>query len=195
MRRTVLSGTAAALFFLALTGCSSGSSEAAGPGSGAGDPQVASLAEPSSAGPTPKKQDERPRERLDTTPEEFEQLLKPYYDCMDEKGIDASRFKEMMAKRGQEGQDQKIEEYQEADAICNPQYWPLPPWEKDPANPDAREFAQDVVACLKEKGVEYVEVDKDGISLSLGGKQNDMPSITKGMELAPECEREVAAQK
>jgi hypothetical protein len=45
--------------------------------------------------------------------------------------------------------------------------------------------------CLKTKGVRYVEVLDD--TYSFGGEQNDQDSIVKGLELAPVCEREVAA--
>lgn len=187
MRPKVLSGTAAALFVLTLAACSSGSTAAQ-------TPEVASLAVKNTTTPAPSETSDRPRERLDTTPEEFEQLLQPYYACMDENGIDAENFKSRLPAET-EAQNKKMEKYEEADAICNPAFWPLPPWEKDPANPEARDFAQAVVKCLKEKGIKYVDVDADGVSLSLGGADNHMPSITKGMELAPECEREVAAQK
>jgi hypothetical protein len=50
-----------------------------------------------------------------------------------------------------------------------------------------------VVTCLKGKGIRYVELVDDGYAL--GGPQNDSTSITRGMELAPVCEREVAARK
>jgi hypothetical protein len=81
-----------------------------------------------------------------------------------------------------------------AEKECRPKY-PLPPWELDPANPEAKDFARAVVQCLKAKGVKYVEVNPDGPGWSFGGPQNDAQSISKGMELSPACEREVAAKK
>jgi hypothetical protein len=69
----------------------------------------------------------------------------------------------------------------------------LPPWEKDPANPASKAFLRDVVKCLKAKGVRYVEL-LDG-TYAFGGEQNDHDSIVKGLELAPVCERAVAARR
>jgi hypothetical protein len=43
--------------------------------------------------------------------------------------------------------------------------------------------------------VTSVEVHPDGPGWSFGGPQNDQKSITKGMDLSPACEREVAARK
>ncbi|MEU4239290.1 hypothetical protein [Actinoplanes sp. NPDC026619] len=136
---------------------------------------------------------QRPRERLDTTPEEFEAMLGPYNKCMKEHGgllkgdiVTGGNVARPATAKEKEASD-------EATRICEPQFYPLPPWEKDPANPEARDFARDVVKCLKGKGVEYVEVSDDGISLALGGDQNDAKSIRLGLDLAPECERAVAA--
>ena len=154
-------------------------------------PQVATL---SSAGSTPAASAsagaDRPRERLDTTPEEFEAMLKPYNKCVRDQG----------AIPKQDWNDRKptkadIEKLEKADRFCNPRYFPLPPWEKDPANPEAKDFARDVVKCLKGKGIEYVAVGDNGVDVELGGEQNDMDSIRRGLDLMPECERSVAAKK
>jgi hypothetical protein len=51
-----------------------------------------------------------------------------------------------------------------------------------------------VVKCLKREGVKFVEVSEDGISIALGGDQNDSRSITLGMDRIGDCEREVAAK-
>ncbi|BEL02903.1 hypothetical protein Q0Z83_010940 [Actinoplanes sichuanensis] len=157
-------------------------------------PRVATL---QSATATPSaaaaKKAERPRERLDMTPEEYEVLLEPYNKCMREQGFDPvdARKKAEVAAAGSD-LEKKAEK---ANQICEPQFLPLPPWEKDPANPEARDFALDVVKCLKREGVEFVEVSEDGISIALGGDQNDSRSISLGMDRIPACEREVAAKK
>jgi hypothetical protein len=84
-----------------------------------------------------------------------------------------------------------------AGKVCEPKL-PLPAWEIDANNPDALDFGRKVVQCLKDKGVKYVELSTDTssgvVGPSLGGKQNDMASITKGMDLMPECQREVAGK-
>jgi hypothetical protein len=143
---------------------------------------------PVASAPASAAAPERPRERLDTTPEEYEAMLKPYEKCMKEQG---AKPKSEWGNKRPTGAD--IEKLEKADRVCGPQYTPLPPWERDPANPKSRDFARAVVKCLKKKGVEYVEVDPDGVSIALGGDQNDRKSITKGMDLIPECERESAA--
>lgn len=180
MRRTSVLVVAATL---ALSGCGSAEPAAA--------PEVATLTSPSAAvSASPAAQ--RPRERLDTTPEEFEAMLGPYNKCMTEHGAPS---KADMAKAGapRPASEKEMAKYDEANRVCEPQYFPLPPWEKDPANPDAKDFARDVVKCLKGKGVKYVEVSDDGISIALGGDDNDARSISMGMDLIPGCERSVAA--
>ena len=154
-------------------------------------PKVATL---SSAGSTPAASAsagaDRPRERLDTTPEEFEAMLKPYYKCINDQG--AKNKHEWGNRKPTEGEIKKLEE---ADRFCNPRFFPLPPWEKDPANPEAKDFARDVVKCLKNKGIRYVAVGGNGVDVELGGEQNDMDSIRRGLDLMPECERSVAATR
>jgi hypothetical protein len=155
-------------------------------------PEVATLA---SAGSTPAASAsaaaaDRPRERLDTTPEEFEAMLKPYYQCINDQG--AKNKHEWGNRKPTMGEVKKLEK---ADRYCNPRFFPLPPWEKDPANPEAKDFARDVVKCLKDKGIKYVAVGGNGVDVELGGEQNDMDSIRRGLDLMPECERDTAAKK
>jgi len=168
------------------TACSSSSEDAT---SAAGKPEVATLqsAKPSSAPASAAAQ--APRERIDGTAEDFEILLKPFEKCMKEHGLSP--------KGALLGTDNKLPSKAVEDAAnkaCQPLY-PLPPWERDPANPEAKDFARDVVKCLKEKGVKYVELTDDGLNYAFGGPQNDSQSITKGLEYAGPCEREVAARK
>jgi hypothetical protein len=182
----------AAIVLTVLTGC--GSPKPAGD-SATSEAKVATLASAApSAKPSPTSQ--RPRERLDTTSEEYEALLAPYNKCMKEHGVDTMEKRKLAQDAAaRPATSAEEEQLSAANKICEPQYFPLPPWEKDPANPDARDFAVDVVKCLKGKGVKYVEVSDDGLSYALGGDQNDPESISKGMDLAPDCEREVAAKK
>lgn len=186
MRSQVL--VVATMTLVAMSGCggpSSATQENAAPG------KVATL---QSAAPTaaPSKASQRPRERLDTTPEEWELLMAPYYKCMREQGV-------IKEENGNAAKIVAVDPktaaaYEAADKICEPQFMPLPPWEKDPANPEARDFAVAVVKCLKKAGVEYVAVSDDGISIALGGDDNDAKSISLGMEKIPDCERQVAAK-
>jgi hypothetical protein len=115
-----------------------------------------------------------------------------YAKCMKDNGVDIVAAKqEAAAKPGSGAVDEK---FAAANAICEPLYVPLPPWEKDPANPEARDFARDVLKCLKDKGVEHVQIAEDGITMSFGGTNNDARSISEGLRLTPDCEREVAAR-
>jgi len=150
-------------------------------------PRVASFQSASSA-PTAaaSAKPERARERLDTTPEEREAMLKPYNQCLRDHG--AKSVKDM--RRGTPSQAD-LKKAEAANKACEDQM-PLPAWELDPANPKAKDFAVAVVECLKGKGVKYVEVNGDG-DIALGGEQNDKTSISKGMDLMPECERQSAA--
>ncbi|MEV6597264.1 hypothetical protein AB0M36_10420 [Actinoplanes sp. NPDC051346] len=174
-------------------GSACSSSEPEG-GAADGKAQVATLTSPGSTPAASAKPaaDTRPRERLDTTEEEFEAMLAPYRKCMAEQG--APSVKERTKNGLRPPTKAQSERDEKADKVCGPKFYPLPPWERDPANPEAKDFARDVVKCLKGKGVKYVEVAEEG-GYSLGGPNNHSESISKGMELAPECEREVAASR
>jgi hypothetical protein len=151
-------------------------------------PKVATLA----SGPAPSASaggPERPRERIDMTADEREALMVPYQKCLKSHGVSQLKAKEAADSKSVTGAEAEAARY------CEEHYFPLPPWEQDPANPDARDFAVAVVKCLKGKGVKYVEVSDDGISIAFGGDQNDARSISMGLDLSPECEREVAAKK
>ncbi|MEU4239291.1 hypothetical protein [Actinoplanes sp. NPDC026619] len=172
---------------ISLAGCESW-------GPARGGPEVATLASPSataSAAPQP----ERPRERLDGTPEEYEAMLGPYNKCLKEHG---ALPKSEWYQGDQVPERSKLIELADkataADRICGPLYSPLPPWEKDPANPQSRDFARDVVKCLKGKGIKYVEVGANGVDVELGGRNNDVKSIRDGLDLIPDCERQAAAK-
>ncbi|WP_433789856.1 hypothetical protein [Actinoplanes sp. CA-252034] len=184
----------AAVALTVLPGC--GSSEEPGKTEAGGAPRVATLQSAGATAPSAaaSKKAERPRERLDMTSEEYEVLLEPYNKCMREQGFDPldARKKAELAAEPLSGE--KAQAAERANQICEPQFLPLPPWEKDPANPEARDFALDVVKCLKREGVKFVEVSEDGVSIALGGDQNDSRSISLGMDRIPDCEREVAAK-
>jgi len=176
----------AAVVVLGGTACSSSGDGQSGDAGGKAEVATLHSAAPSSAPSSAAPQ--APRERLDDTAEDYAALIKPYEDCMKRHGL---------GSKGQRASDGKMPSKSVADAAdkeCQP-LMPLPPWELDPANPEAKDFARDVVKCLKEKGVKYVEVNADGPGWAFGGPQNDAESISKGMELSPACEREVAAKK
>ncbi len=184
------------LFVLLVTSvtsaCSSGSDPASDPAStvasaSGSDPQakVATLETGAARTSSPKPSGKEIRERIDMTEAEKQALQKPYMKCMKQHGTD------VLARRGAgQGPDAKSDA---ANAACE-SLLPLPAWELDPANPEAREFAQKERDCLKGKGVRYVEISEDGAGVSFGGQDNDAESITLGLKYAPECEREVAAQ-
>lgn len=179
----------AALFTAVLiggTGCSAAGDDRPEAGATTQQAEVATL---HTGPPTPTAsatpQAERPRERLDDTEEDTKARYKPYEKCMLEHGVDVHRERAGTTKSGKVG---------EASRACDA-LMPLPPWELDPANPEAKDFARDVVKCLKEKGVRYVEVGSDGTGWAFGGKDNDSDSISKGLKYSPACEREVAAKR
>ncbi|MEV4844691.1 hypothetical protein AB0K20_15935 [Micromonospora matsumotoense] len=181
----------AALFTAVLiggTGCSASSDDRpdAGVKTSSAGAEVATLqtGTPSAAAPSPS-QAERPRERLDDTEADIKARYQPYEKCMLEHGVDVHKERAGGAKSGRIGEANKA-----CDALM-----PLPPWELDPANPEAKDFARDVVKCLKGKGVRYVEVGSDGSGWAFGGKNNDADSISKGLKYSPACEREVAAKR
>jgi hypothetical protein len=151
-------------------------------------PQVASISTPpSSATPTSAAQEQRPRERLDMTPEDLEALQVPYDQCMAGLGLD----RKGRAAEGSGRPQPTKEELDKALQTCESKT-PLPPWEKDTTNPEAVDFANRVVQCLRGKGVRYVEVlnepGSEIISYALGGPNNDAASISLGLEHAKECE-------
>jgi hypothetical protein len=184
MRKQVMAALCSGV--LLVSGCST--AEEAPPAAGStGGAEVATLQTgaptPTASAATP--QDERPRERLDDTPEDQKERLKPYTKCLTEHGVDITRRRsDGTGADGTSG----------AAKACG-HLMPLPPWELDPANPEARDFARDVVKCLKEKGVRYVEVGSDGTGWAFGGRNNDADSISKGLKYSPACQREVAAKR
>jgi hypothetical protein len=59
-------------------------------------------------------------------------------------------------------------------------------------NPEAVDFANRVVQCLRGKGVRYVEVHNepggDMVGYAFGGPNNDAASISLALEHVKECE-------
>ncbi len=129
----------------------------------------------------------RPRARIDMTDAEQVALAEIYETCLAQNGFDKAKMTTMPDP------DQALTK---AKAACVSKD-PLPPWEMDASNPHAADFVHAVVQCLRARGVKYVDEeppDNGEVRFSLGGPQNDSASITKGMELTPACEKEVAAQ-
>jgi hypothetical protein len=149
-----------------------------------GGQEVASLSTPVSSPASASPEAQRPRERLDMTPEDRDALIAPYLRCLTDHGIDKRVDppppKEVVDRANQE---------------CEPKK-PLPAWELDATNPEATDFAHRVVQCLRQKGVRYVEVyrepDSEMVGLSYGGPNNDQESITLGLQHTKECQIEVS---
>ena len=178
-------GLIAVVVLAGVAACSSGSSHAE-------TPQVASLIPSSAAAPAPAPavaKPERPRQRIDETEADYQALLKPYKSCMKAHGRTNDKEQSGWAS----GDDVPPAQAAAQQACQN--FWPLPPWEQDPANPEAKDFARAVVKCLKGKGVKYVETTEDGIGIASGGARNDAESIAKTGEFLDDCQREVAARK
>ncbi|MEU7756966.1 hypothetical protein AB0B57_06225 [Micromonospora sp. NPDC049101] len=131
---------------------------------------------------------ERPRQRLDDTEADYQALLQPYKKCMKAQGITDEK-----GTSGWASGDGAPKEQLRAQKACET-YWPLPPWELDSANPQAKDFTRDVVKCLKGKGVKEVEAAPGGVGVAAGGAGNDAGSISMTGDLLDDCEREVAAQ-
>jgi hypothetical protein len=137
----------------------------------------------------------RPRERLDMTPEEAEQMYTAYGNCVAEHG---GSYKGSGESGGQNPHIVSPEEDAAAAAACVDKD-PLPPWEYDTANPESADFVHNVVQCLRDKGVKYVdeaplEPGSNRRAVSFGGEQNDSDSITKGMNLVGACEKEMSVK-
>lgn len=175
------------------------------------DNSVATLQDhSSSAARTPDKkaakadQDaQRPRERLDMTEEESDALWKKYNDCLSEHdgGRADMSDAEIDPDSGEVASIKPADaaKVKKAEAACQ-SLEPLPPWEYDVNNPESADFVHDLVQCLRNKGVKYVEETPpepgdEQRTYALGGEHNDPESIRKGLELGPECEKEVAGLK
>lgn len=159
-------------------------------------PQIASLNTTSAAtgattapAPASASAEERPRLRLDMSNEDENAVYEVLGRCLAQHGVDKSKFET-------EGVPSK-QVMDAAEKACESKR-PLPPWEKDPKNPEAADFANRVVQCLRAKGVRYVEVVNDPnatqVGVAFGGPNNDQDSITKGLEYVKPCEQE-ASQK
>ncbi|WP_434445418.1 hypothetical protein [Lentzea sp. E54] len=152
-------------------------------------PEVASISTPStSAGSTQASApaEDRPRERLDMTPEDQDALRAPLKKCMGQFGLDDS------GRAIPPGSTQPPQEKVDSALKTCGSKIPLPPWEKDAANPEAVDFANRVVQCLRDKGVRYAEVQNTPgattVGYALGGPNNDSESITLGLKYVKECE-------
>ena len=164
-----------------------------------GEPQVATL---ETAAPAPTATDsvdplfaeygEPVRQRLDMTDEEALAAWAPRDRCV----ADHTDAPQATPEEGDSTGSSSAaaagdpEKAAEAEAICLP-LAPLPAWEMDAKNPDAPRFMQLVVDCLREHGVREVEVGEPdsfgGLSIALGGENNDSSSISLGMQYADGC--------
>ncbi|AXX31422.1 hypothetical protein KCV87_35465 [Actinosynnema pretiosum subsp. pretiosum] len=152
-------------------------------------PEVASLSTGTGQAPAASTERERPRERLDMTSEDLEALQRPYWKCMGEQGIPDKRAMGDLSV-APEG-DERIAA---AEAACAHTV-PLPPWEKDPANPESHAFLVRVVDCLRGKGVVKVEVvpgESGGHTIAMGGAENDSEQVGLALGHMSECEAEAS---
>jgi hypothetical protein len=127
----------------------------------------------------------RPRERLDMTNDEINQMYEVYDQCLTDNGVGTK------SERDAAGPQTAA-----AEAACLGKK-PLPPWEYDTANPESADFVHAVVQCLRDKGVRYVDEvpatpGEDRRAVSFGGPNNDSDSISKGLNLISTCEKEMA---
>jgi hypothetical protein len=153
-------------------------------------PQIASLnttGATTATSTTTAPAEERPRLRLDMSNEDEIALYEVHNRCLAEHGVDKRKFET-------EGVPSK-QVMDAAEKACESKH-PLPPWEKDAKNPEAADFANRVVQCLRAKGVRYVEVANDPndtqVNVAFGGPNNDQDSITKGLEFVKPCEIEAS---
>lgn len=152
--------------------------------------QVASL-ETGSATESAKDgqpQDDRPRQRIDDTPEQSKRVSEPYRKCMGENGIPIGRDKN--------GPHLSSEEYE----VIQPKAWeackdkfPLPAWELDAKNPESMDFIHRVVECLRNNGAKVeerpAEPGEDQNGFEYVG-DNSHIGTGEGMELSKKCMKE-----
>jgi hypothetical protein len=137
----------------------------------------------------------RPRERLDMTPEEIEQLYDAYNQCVAAHG---GSYKGSGRSGDPTPRVVSPEEDAAAAAACVDKD-PLPPWEYDVSNPESADFVHKMVQCLRGKGVRYVDEEpvnpgEDRRTFSFGGPQNDSESISKGLNFVGPCEKELSVK-
>jgi hypothetical protein len=140
----------------------------------------------------------RPRERLDMTSEESEELFQPYNQCLTDHGVGKGVPQGDGTGQAAPVDVPSAEDEAAADAACIGKK-PLPPWEYDVANPESADFVHAVVQCLRDKGVKFVDEEpatpgEDRRVISFGGPDNDSESISKGLNFVGACEKE-SAQK
>jgi hypothetical protein len=141
----------------------------------------------------------RPRERLDMTVDEINEMYQAYDRCLADNGYNSGKIESGDGRGPAEGQTPDESKLPAAEAACLGRK-PLPPWEYDVGNPESADFVHAVVQCLRDKGVRYVEEGpltpgEDRRVLSLGGENNDSESISKGLDLIPICEKEQAGNR
>jgi hypothetical protein len=144
----------------------------------------------SSSAPPPS----RPRERLDMTNDEINELWTAHDQCLSEHGLAKGRPSGGTGLAPAPPPGPGVEAAAEAACLGTK---PLPPWEYDTANPESADFVHAVVRCLRNKGVRYVEESpttpgEDRRGVSFGGPNNDSDSISKGLNLIGTCEKETA---
>jgi hypothetical protein len=130
------------------------------------------------------------RLRLDMTEAEEMSAQEPYDRCIAKlAGLpEGARSSNSSDTDAQLGAKIASDADSQGDATCS-QLLPLPPWELDPQNSDAVNFAQAIVACLREQGVDGAEAVQEGGRFTFGFGD----SVSLGMEHYDQCEADVAA--
>lgn len=151
--------------------------------------QVASL-QTSGSSPTSSAapQDERPRERIDATPEEKKRISEPYAKCMTENGIPVGGPR----KEGHLSSEEYKRVWPKAWEKCE-KFFPLPAWEFDKNNPESMDYIHRVVECLRKAGASVEERPAGP-----GEQQNSFEytgdnlglSTVDGMALTERCQKE-----
>ncbi|MEV4616700.1 hypothetical protein AB0K43_29520 [Kitasatospora sp. NPDC049258] len=183
VRCAVAAATAVGALLCGLTACGS-SSDAGSPATVAGGGQgVASLPQPSGAVPTAGAGSPaasagadagRPQLRLDSTPEESQQLYQAFYSCLAQHGFPTYNNKPI----------DPLTKHPEAYDACRSKE-PLEPPETDPAkNPHYQDNLRTEIACENAKGLR-TSVSPDGLFPSF-----DEPMPGNWGDVAATCHKE-----
>ncbi|KAA2262572.1 hypothetical protein F0L68_11730 [Solihabitans fulvus] len=191
IRNRGVAGIVGVAALLALAGCSTTEPPPAKVAtlqtSGATD--APSSAQSSAARPSNADAD-RPRYRLDMTGADRDRMLEPWTKCMADHGVKPP------SGTGVTDPGSGADKSSPAAAACMSKY-PLPPWEYDKNNPESMDFVHKMVLCLRQKGVKEVTEDAANNTtgrngFALGGPNNDSESVSKGLAMAPVCEKELS---
>ncbi|SDW58498.1 hypothetical protein SAMN05421504_101969 [Amycolatopsis xylanica] len=148
-------------------------------------PEVATISSSvttsSSAAPTSTVEGERPRHRIDETPEESKRMIAPWLACMKANGADLDTQPNSIA-----GAEQWSKDHKAAGDTCRNKL-PLPAWGLDSENPAYRDNMHRWVKCMNDRGMNVVENVGDSESPWHYGSSNQ-PADADKIERACEVE-------